>query len=73
MGRIIPFIFIIILKKTPEALASGVFISQIYYSTNHIFKENKNVQICAIWQGQKDLNPRHAVLEAMEKAQKRDK
>ena len=22
------------------------------------------------WQGQKDLNPRHAVLEAMEKAQK---
>ena len=25
------------------------------------------------WQGQKDLNPRHAVLEAMEKAQKRDK
>ena len=26
-----------------------------------------------VWQGQKDLNPRHAVLEAMEKAQKRDK
>ena len=25
------------------------------------------------WQGQKDLNPRHAVLEAMEKAQKRVK
>ena len=26
-----------------------------------------------VWQGQKDLNPRHAVLEAMEKAQKRVK
>ena len=25
------------------------------------------------WQGQKDLNPRHAVLEVMEKAQNRDK
>ena len=29
--------------------------------------------IVPMWQGQKELYPRNAVLEAMEKAQKRDK
>ena len=44
---------------------------QIYNCRNNIFKkENNNVQICLAWQGQKDLNPRHAVLEAMSRTQK---
>ena len=36
MGRIIPFIFIIILKKTPEALASGVLFLQFEHRSNYL-------------------------------------
>ena len=31
----------------------------------HSDKDNSRVRIVTVWQGQKDLNPRHAVLEAM--------
>ncbi len=40
-------------------------ISFAHHYPKHIFhdKHNGKVRIGVIWQGQKDLNPRHAVLE----------
>ena len=61
------------MRLHPRSPFFGLYSSRFYIEKLKGTMTTCIIVIVPMWQGQKDLNPRHAVLEAMEKAQKRDK